>query len=402
MLLGPSRVMRHLRVPKRETQLVLGLINNYSWAPSGLRILNNDEYNLIPLGSYSPENLPPAFLEYDVVMAEQPGRTPQKWIEYLPKYLDEEIIKKHDGIWPNAQEPLGDILIFKSVREISDYSQEIALAKLTHHKKIRAVFRDHGVIGEFRIRKLEPLAARYEEIIIDKSKILELDEETRHELLSTEIVVKEFGCLIITDPTRAYYSSKLQGEREQNVESARKLSAILGRPINVADPYCGVGPAIVHLLDRLDIIDGFLASDLNPDAIKLFSKNLTRFGIEVKEEMFQNIINLGQSHFAGVADALDLKNDERFVGKFDMLLVNLPHNTINHLPHLLPLLRKDSPTLLRGWLIAHEDEISGLNENLLQILSLPHTNSPDNLIEKRRQYSSVEWLCKFEIILNLQ
>ena len=42
-----------------------------------------------------------------------------------------------------------------------------------------------------------------------------------------------------------------------------------------------------------------------------------------------------------------------------MLLVNLPHDSIEHLPYVLPLLRSNQTSVLRGWAIVertHEAE----------------------------------------------
>ena len=38
-------------------------------------------------------------------------------------------------------------------------------------------------------------------------------------------------------------------------------------------------------------------------------------------------------------------------GSCDLLLVNLPHDSIEHLPLVLPLLRSNQTSVLRGWAI---------------------------------------------------
>ncbi len=393
--------MRHLRVPKRETQSILECINGFEWAPEWSRVLIDGEYRLLSLGDNPPIKLPDSLSSFEEVEADQPAKPLQRWIEHLPKYLDKATIDLHEGLWPNAQEPLGEILIFKIEREIQQHSQAVALAKISHHKTVRAVFRDHGVTGEFRIRDLEPLAARLNEQIIDKSEIESLEDEIKDELLATNAIVREFGVTIRIDPQLAFFSHRLQGERVRNVDSAMKLKEMLGRPLNIADPYCGVGPAFAHLLQVDGLVGNLLASDLNEDAIPLLVENLSRNGIKVEASQIDGLTTLADGNFVGIQDAMELKNDKRFSGQFDMLLVNLPHDTMNHLPHLLSLLKRDSPTLVRGWLVTPEDEIPRL-QNELQNLLIPTLEGQQKVeVIPRRQYSSSDWLCRFEAWLNI-
>jgi hypothetical protein len=55
------------------------------------------------------------------------------------------------------------------------------------------------------------------------------------------------------------------------------------------------------------------------------------------------------------ADATEWKTNPHLCNSSDLLLVNLPHDSIEHLPHLLPLLRKGQTSLLRGWAIIDRD-----------------------------------------------
>jgi tRNA G37 N-methylase Trm5 len=393
--------MRHLRVPKRQTQAILECINNFEWAPEWSRVLNDGDFRLLYLGDNAPAQLPDILGSFEEVEADQPPRLPQRWIEHLPDYLDESIITLHQGIWPNAQEPLGEILVFKIERGIEQYSQAVALAKISHHKTVRAVFRDHGVTGEFRIRDLEPLAARLNEQIIDKAGIESLDVEIKEVLLATNTIVREFGVSIQIDPQLAFFSHRLQGERVRNVEGALKLKEMLGRPLNIADPYCGVGPAFAHLLQVDGLVGNLLASDLNADAMPLLADNLSHNGIKVEVGKIDGLTALDDGNFVGIQDALELKNDERLIGQFDMLLINLPHDTMKHLPHLLGLLKRNSPTLVRGWLVTPEDDIPMLQNELQNILAPTLEGQQKVEIVQRRQYSSSDWLCRFEAWLNI-
>ena len=393
--------MRHLRVPKRETQTVLEALLRAGFLASRARILHDGDFTLVPVDDDAPPQLGDEFAHFEEVEAEQPEVEPHKWIDHLKVILPEDTIEEFGEIWGNSQEIMGDLLVFRIEREVDQFKQEVAIAKLMHAKKARLALCDHGVEGEFRVRQLEPLALRNGDDILDLEQIALLDDEERQEKLSTRTLVREHMRSIRIDPNKAYYSIRLGAERWRTVESAEKLREIIGRPLSVADPYCGVGPAIVHLIKRRGLVGELLASDLNPDAVNLLFDNLTRWGAPNIPESPSPLAEVSPGWRVGVADALTLSDDTELAGTFDLLLVNLPHDTIGHLPHLMPLLRRGSPSLLRGWVVAAAEDIPELNDHLQELLQpvLPGHLPP--VLEQRRQYNSTEWLCRFEAWLNL-
>ena len=393
--------MRHLRVPKRETQATFEALLKLGYLAPRARILNDGDYNLVPVDVDAPDNLGPIFSDYDFVDAEQPEAEPQKWISHLEDILPHDVIEEYKEYWGNSQEIMGDLLIFRIEREVISFKQEIAIAKLRHAKKARIALFDHGVGGDFRVRKLEPLALRFENEILGVKQFSNFSEEEHREQLSTRTLTREHMRSIRIDPNKAYYSMRLGAERWRTVESAEKLKKILGRPISVFDPYCGVGPAIVHLIKRRGLVGELLASDLNPAAIELLFDNLRRWGAPNIPKYPVDITEVSPGWIVGIADALGLSKNKDLQGKADLLLVNLPHETMEHLPKLLPLLRKGSPTLIRGWLICHEDDIIGLNKQLQELLKPIMDGGPTPIIEQRRQYNSTEWLCRFEAWLEM-
>ena len=81
-----------------------------------------------------------------------------------------------------------------------------------------------------------------------------------------------------------------------------------------------------------------LASDLNPDAVEMLFDNLRRWD---RRDYPIHPTPLSQVHpdrLVGVADATSLPLDPQISGKWDLLLVNLPHRTIELLSSLVPLL----------------------------------------------------------------
>tara|TARA_B100001750_G_scaffold187280_1_gene156676 strand:- start:212 stop:1384 length:1173 start_codon:yes stop_codon:yes gene_type:complete len=388
-------------VPKRETQATFEALLESGYLAPRARILHDGEYNLVPVDLEAPDNLGKPFSDFEYVEAEQPELEPHKWISHLENILPKNIMEEYNDFWGNSQEIMGDLLIFRIEREVIPFKQEIAIAKLRHAKKARLALCDHGVEGEFRVRQLEPLALRIEDKILDVKQISELSEDVQKVQLSTRTLTREHMRSIRIDPNKAYYSMRLGAERWRTVESAEKLKEILGRPISVCDPYCGVGPAIVHLLKRRGLVNELLASDLNPDAIELLFDNLNRWGAPNIPKTPSPLSEVSPGWRVGVADAIELNKNKDLIGKTDLLLLNLPHETMNHLPHLLPLLRQGSPTLVRGWIISHEDDIHELNTRLQEYLKPVMKGAPTPVIEQRRQYNTTEWLCRFEAWLNL-
>ncbi|MDC0055879.1 hypothetical protein OAJ94_02385 [Deltaproteobacteria bacterium] len=365
-------------MPKRDTQTFLKELRDLNWYPEGYRVLSDGEKSLIPISDSAPTDLPTSYI---IVDRHQDPPAAKSWLSLLPKFLSEEIIEKHLGTWPNSHELYSDLLIFKIEQHIEQYAQQVALAKIHHSNKIRVVMLDEGVIGEYRIRNLKPLAARFGERIIDVEGILNLPEETRKTLISSNVKIRENGTSLLLNPAIAYYSSRLAGEREKTVESATQLKEKLGRPISVADPYCGVGPAVVQLLAQQELVGDLLATDINPEAIKMLKINLG----EIKE-----------SWYCKIADALKLNKNQKLLGRFDLLLMNLPHSTLQHLPKLLPLLKTNTPTLLKGWYVVEEEEISSSEGKFTNIIHETHTFNGTFKLEIRRQYNATKVLTRFE------
>ena len=377
--------MRHLSVPKRDTQRFADALRVLKWAAKGYRIIADGECTLIPICATAPTNLGDEFARIPIVeIARQTSAENSTWLDNLRNHLSEETIQKHLGAWPNAQEHFGDLVIFKADETIYEHLREIALAKLEFSHKSRVVLLDSGVVGNFRIRDLQPLAARHQGKLLDKNAISELGEETRNYLTSTRVPITEFGATIITDPSTVFYSARLANERAQTVSSAVELREKLDRPLNIADPYCGVGPAIVQFLRARGLVDNFLATDLNPAAVEMLNENLATNGAD-RDNRFPT----------GTHDALTLMENPNLIRQFDVLLMNLPHDTIDHLPRLLPLLRQDSPTLLRGWVVLEQKEIPATEARLGEIIANMNPRPNSCTLEIRRQYSATKVLTRF-------
>ena len=248
--------------------------------------------------------------------------------------------------WPSAYEIQGDVLIVKLEGKASVYGESIAEAMLDQLPNIRLVCADDGVMGDFRVRDLSVLKSR---------------DGTEH----TRTRVREHGHLVWVDPAKAYFSSRLSSEREKTLTSLQKLRLRLGRPLVIADPYAGVGPAFPLLFAEPGLIEGCLAGDLNPDAVDLLRLNIEYWQSKRADGPLKRVETICD-------DALQWGKTSTLLGQADVLLVNLPHNSLEHLPGLLQILRRGEPVLIRGWAIREREHLGQDTDNLQRLL---HDNS---------------------------
>lgn len=385
-------VMRHLRVPNKSVQDVIVLLKDNDLLHNSMRIFpdSDGKHRLIPLSKSAPHALPSYFTEFEEVIQQgKPDeRANESWWTYLSRMIGEDIVREHGESWPANHEFIGDIMIVRINEEISSYKEEIALSKMASHPKVRMVMEDRGVQGELRIRDLSPIALRKDSEIITG--------EISEEMCDTRVLVRESGKSILCDPRRAYFSTKLQTERLETLRLAKELRSMLGHPLRVCDPFCGVGPALATLLGETDLVGRMLASDLNPDAVELLLDNLRRWDRRDYPTEAKKISRLHEDRIVGVADATKLHEDPSISGAWDLLLVNLPHRTVDLLPTLVPLLDRTGTSMIRGRAIAAESEIEDVNEAIRKALPPRLQGTPEPTLKIKREYSSTLRLCSFE------
>jgi tRNA G37 N-methylase Trm5 len=150
------------------------------------------------------------------------------------------------------------------------------------------------------------------------------------------------------------------------------------------------------LLNEPELLGSLAASDLNPDAIEMLMENLSRWDKRDYPKKSVPLQRLYDDRLAGVFDATKLRNDPTLVGKWDLVLVNLPHRTIELLPEIIPLLDLGTPSLIRGRVVVPEEEIAEVNRELVRILPSLLEGEPLPSLQVKRDYSSSLRLCSFE------
>jgi len=389
-------VMRHLSVPNRQVEGALDHIRSQGWLAEGMRVFASEDgtARLIPLDPRAPLEMLEPLAKFDVISHEgKPNeRDDSDWWAHLSALIGEEPVEMHREAWPSSHEFFGDMMIVRIDDEVAGYVSEIAQAKLQAHPHIRLVLSDDGVVGEFRIRELSPIGARRgEEILL---------HDIPKELSDTRVHVMESGKSILCDPSRAYFSTKLQSERLETLALAKELRSLLGRPIRVCDPFCGVGPALAALLSEPGLVGDVLAADLNPDAVEMLLDNLRRWDRRNYPSEPSPLTRIHEDRLVGVADALELAGDADIAGGWDLVLVNLPHRTLELLPMLVPLLDGTSPSMVRGRVVVAESEIDAANAAIRSALPPRLEGTPEPALRIKRDYSSTLRLCSFEAWLS--
>ncbi len=359
--------MRHLRVPSAETQDWLALCRSSNWllTTTGVVRLEGD-FRGIPLVEHAPAEADLCWNGHLHIEVEGKGKGPVHWTERLPEALQE--LPK--DTWPSAYEIQGDVLIVKLEGPAAAHGEDIAQAMLEQLPNIRLICADEGVKGDFRVRDLNVLKSR---------------DETEH----TRTRVREHGHFVWVDPAKAYFSTRLSSEREKTLTSIRKLRADLGHPLVLADPYAGVGPAFPLLFAEPGLIDGCFAGDLNPDAVELLRMNVDYWQSKRSDGPLKRTEII-------CADALLWSDNPNLREQADVLLVNLPHDSLDHLPSLLPLLRPGNLVMIRGWAIREREHLSEDTDALRQLLSDNGANEIEVDLSEIKGFSTSKCFVAFE------
>ena len=379
----------HLIIPNHEVQGAIELLLSEGWLSQTLRIHpdESEEFRLVPLDSDAPQNLPPPLDQYSILDTE--GKPTQNrrpsWQSVLEELVGAKIVEEYESIWPASHEFIGDMMLLKIEEEVRIYEEQIVKSKMESHPHVRLVLEDRGVKGKFRVRDLKPMALRING---------QIKHNPSSDTVETRVEVRESGHTIICDPTLAYYSSRLQTERIQNVIEAEALREKIGAPIAVADPFCGVGPALAHLINRQHLTSQILASDLNPEAINILNDNLRKWCGRDFIEASQGKLQFNKDIWSGIQDARELASNSELLGRWNMLIINLPHLFSEFLPLLLPLMDVTKPYVIRGRLVCRHEDIDDKHEQLLQ--QIPSQNTKV-VLDPRRDYSPNTSLCSVTI-----
>jgi len=358
--------MRHLRVPSAQTSYWIECCKSNGWYETGHRVQRVGDETAIPLNEDAPDETDSVWEGCSIVELDASEKKTRHYWEHIPS----ETRHLYNDEFPQAFETQGDILLVKIPEEMSEIEDEIAQAMLQQFPSIRVVCHDEGVEGEFRVRNLRVLKARN-------------DDD------STQTRYREHGHEFAIDPATAYFSVRLGTQRMRTFETVSAFREEKEQPLVIVDPYAGVGPSMALLYTEENLVSTAYVNDMNPEAISLLEQNMEHFHSRRKHE---------GTYVIECMDARKLA-DERpeMIGCADVLLVNLPHDSIAHLPNLFPLL-SDETSLICGWSIQER------NANILSQLQ-SSVNAGDRAmlqhrIEEVKGFSTAKAMFRYEIVLS--
>ena len=327
--------MRHLRVPSEATAQWRDRLLAEGWLAAGVGIQADGDHRLVPLTDAAPETGSSWYEGHATVERSSLERGPQHWRERLDAAMLEQI----GPFLPTAHEVQGDVLLVKLEPEAEPYEQAIAQAMLDQFPHVRLVCVDGGVTGQFRVRDLRVVLSR------DGNQ-------------STVTTVKEHGLAYTLDPSTAYFSARLSGERQAAMDLIEAHRTRLGRRLVVHDPYAGVGPNLGLPLAH-GAVETAVVGDLNAAAIPYLRENLQHAISRSAHPNATLVVRDG--------DGRAWANDNALLAQADVLFVNLPHEGLDHLSHLLPLLSSDA--LVIGWAVIDRHEETTLSDRLASTFS---------------------------------
>ena len=358
--------MRHLRVPSAQTSYWIERCKSSGWYETGHRVQRVGDETAIPLNDDAPAETDSAWKNYPIVELVASKKKARHYWEHIPI----ETREAFGDEFPQAFEAQGDILLVKIPEEMSEIEDEIAQAMLEQFPSIRVVCHDEGVEGEFRVRNLRVLKARNDDN-------------------STQTRYREHGHEFTIDPAIAYFSVRLGTQRMRTFETVSSFRERKDRPLVIVDPFAGMGPSMALLYTEANLVSTVYVNDLNPEAIALLEQNMEHFHSRRKHE---------GTYVIDCMDARKLAEEKpEMIGCADVLLVNLPHDSIVHLPYLLPLL-SDETVLICGWSI--QERNTDILSQLQSSLTASDRTMLQHQIEEVKGFSTAKAMFRYEIVLS--
>ncbi len=208
----------------------------------------------------------------------------------LKELLKDKLSEEELRLVRRSFEIVGDVVLIEVPDEVLHLKNEIVRAILARHKHVKTILRKVGeVSGEYRVAKYEVLYGG-----------------------ETETIAKEHGCRFKVDPTKAYYSTRLSGERE-------RIARLVKAGERVLVMFAGVGPyaiVIAKLAEPREVV----GVELNPVAAAYFREN-------VRLNKVEGVVKVYEGDVRDVVPKLE--------GAFDRIVMPAPYSAEDFV-YLLP------------------------------------------------------------------
>mgnify|MGYP006270223873 CR=1 FL=1 len=278
---------RGIRVRKDLGEKALQKLRNINLLDQNLRIRMINDHLIAPiLREPSTEELEDLRKEFAEVVIEttqfQTRKIKSKTVfdilsGRLPPYLLASLPKSIDII--------GQVAIVEIPLELQEYKAQIGEAILEVNNKVHTALAKAGPISEkYRIREFEIIAGKGETV-------------TTH---------KEFGCMYRMNITKVYFSPRLSFEHERVASQVKEGETVV-------DMFAGVGPFSILIAKRVGKVEVY-AIDANQDAIRFLKENIS--------------LNKVQGKVTPILGDAKTVIKEKFVGKVDRAIMNLPEQAL--------------------------------------------------------------------------
>jgi tRNA (guanine37-N1)-methyltransferase len=266
-----------IKIPKNMANDVRKILLKHSLLNLDARIKRENDFVIIPLNEKPDQNIQKIIGQKGELIEatfEMQKRGPRSLKDYLKGKIDEETIDEIRGSF----DIIGDVVILEIPDDLEKYNGLIGEAALKFTRR-KAVFRKKSEIkGIIRTRELEHIAGE------------DISETIHH----------EFGCRLMLDIKKVYFSPRLATERKRVADSVKDGEIIV-------DMFAGVAPFPVLIARNHDVT--VYAIDINPEAYKYTEEN-----IELNKVQNKVIPLLGD-----VREVLEGRNI-----KADRIIMNLP------------------------------------------------------------------------------
>jgi tRNA (guanine37-N1)-methyltransferase len=239
-----------LKIQKNRANDVRKILLKNSLIDLDAKIKREDDFVIIPLTSEPDQEIMDSIgqdIEIIETTFEMQKRGPRSLKDYLKGKVEDSKIDEIRGSF----DIIGDIVILEIPEDIEEFKSLIGEAALKFTKR-KAVFRKKSEIkGIIRTRELEYLAG--EDI--------------------SETIHQEFGCKLMLDVKKVYFSPRLATERKRVADNIKDGETIV-------DMFAGVAPFPVLIARNHDV--KIYSIDINPDAYYYAKKNVKLNKVEDK------------------------------------------------------------------------------------------------------------------------
>jgi len=263
-----------LRVELKQAEKTRRLLSEKKLIRKDLRISKDKEYIYFPLVEITDE-----FSLYTIVKKEF------EKITYKPKSYKEILILPEEikGKLPTSYDVIGDIILIKLSKELSEFQHEIGEALIKINKNIKSVYKVEAVKGEFRTRKMTLLSG-------------EKNTSTTH---------IEYGLVFNLDVEKTYFSPRLANERKRVEKLVRKNEIVV-------DMFTGVAPFSI-----------MIAKYAHPKIVYSIDKNRLAIQYAKQNIIKNNVLNKIELLHADAKESINLIHE-----KANRIIMNLPFSSI--------------------------------------------------------------------------